>query len=145
MEKCLFLAVNLKATTQMKGRFHLVSPGWFEGVQKEVEKRVLCFGNAKVFWNEKEKNGMRSGVGLELYLDKTTSTMQRGAFVMHLVHIVVLNFSAKLRQKPIYNGHMLVRFLLVQYDKGEGGAKNLRRESVARGKDGLKTSAGRCQ
>lgn len=54
---------------------------------------------------------------VQLYSDKTASSMWCGASVMYRVHAVLLSFSVELRQNFIYNGHTLVRFLPVEYEE----------------------------
>lgn len=64
----------------------------------DTVKRGLCSEKAKVNWNEKKRNGAQSAVGLvQIYLDKTVSTVKHGAFAMYMVRALLLHFSVKVR------------------------------------------------
>lgn len=43
--------------------------------------------------------------------------MKLGAFLMYLVHAMLLNFGAEFRRNLIYNGHTLVGLLRVSYQE----------------------------
>lgn len=52
---------------------------------------------------------------------KTPRKMERGAFMMHLVHAVLLNFCVELQKKHIYSAPTLIRFLPAKYEVGDSG------------------------
>lgn len=53
-------------------------------------KQVICSGQANVYLNEKEINGMWNAVGLlQIYFEKTASMEKYEASVMCSVHAVL--------------------------------------------------------
>lgn len=87
-------------------------------VQTDHVKWAIRSRKAKVNWNGKEANGALSAFAvIQIYLDKTVSTMKCGAFVMYLMHAVVLTLREELRRKLIYNENKLVGFLPVENEE----------------------------
>lgn len=44
---------------------------------------------------------------------------------MYPVHLLVLDFSMELRMKYIFNGHIIVQLLPVDYDRGDSGLEEI--------------------
>lgn len=52
----------------------------------------MSFGKAKVNWNERENEVVRSSVGLvQSYWENTAKTINRASFMMYPVHSIVPN------------------------------------------------------
>lgn len=55
----------------------------------------MCAGEPKIYLNEKRSNILQGAVGLvQVYSEKTASTMEYEAFVMSRVDVMLLNFRA---------------------------------------------------
>lgn len=87
---------------------------------------VACSANPEVLENdEKESQTAWIGVGsAHIYSDEATNTMRHGAFVVYLVHIMLLQFSVRLEHSLLDDGYELVKLLVHQEERGGGSAED---------------------
>lgn len=78
-------------------------------------KRVMCFAKSKRCRNEKERHGELPAVGFEQIYPERTEKMKRAAFLMSLMHNVLLDVRLDLGGTFIHNGPTFMRFLSVEY------------------------------
>lgn len=92
----------------------LISTKYFVEVYKSVKLRVQRTTDFDVTWNEDFGNDESSFVGmLQLYSDKTATTLKASATVAYPVHLVLLNFTAEYRRHLIDHGYTIVGLLPV--------------------------------
>lgn len=73
----------------------------------------ITSNHSKTFWNDNQSNGPRSALRLILiYSEETATIIMQGAFVMSLLHVKLLNFTAAFRPYLIAGSHALERYLL---------------------------------
>lgn len=98
---------------------HPMETGHFKDVIEGIRSDVMkSKGQNGAWWNDSDKNFPRSFVGLvQLYSDKTATTLKANALVAYPIHAVLLNFSLTHRRFLIDNGYTIVGFLPV----GAGG------------------------
>lgn len=119
-EEVFFCSCKFVSCNGDGGRIHAVKSNRFEYFQSKTVKLVMCSAKENMDENEKQRKVAQSAVTqVQIYWDNTAITMSCGAFEMYPVHIVLLNVISKLRQKLIYNGHIIVRFLLVEFEEGD--------------------------
>lgn len=53
--KDFFHICDFGCSIESRARDHPVNYTWFENACREHERQVMCSGNVKVYWNEKEK------------------------------------------------------------------------------------------
>lgn len=76
-----------------------MTSGGFEDVKRETKKWVICSGKTRVYGNGKVKITAYGSLGfVQMWLNKATTTMKGGAFVMSLVHAFMLKFGAVFRK-----------------------------------------------
>lgn len=86
----------------------------FHDVYKSVRHRVFSSSDSTVIWNENNPSRARSFVGfLQLFSDKTATTLTTSAFVAYPLHEVLLNTTAEKREWLINNGYTIIGFLPV--------------------------------
>lgn len=56
----------------------------------------------------------------QILMDKTGNFMNSRAFLMHLVHAVLVNFNVKIREKVALSGHSSLTFVAVEYEQNGG-------------------------
>lgn len=89
-------------------------------------------GKLKAYWNDKDSNGLRVPVCLvQIYSNKIARMMKRGALVMSPGYPVVLHFIIEFRWSLIYNGHIPIEFLPVEYEDGHSKVEVKEECSVA--------------
>ena len=91
---------------------HPMSAKMFKVVEHEVKQRIMKSGNN--IWNDHSNFYPRSFVGfLQVYSDKTATTLKANAMVAYPIHVVFLNCSASFRRFLINREYTLVGFLPV--------------------------------
>lgn len=103
-EEILFCIYESGSCNGNRCRFHPVSSDCFENVQRERDTviGVKRSGKAEVYWNEGERNGVRSAVGLvQISSDRSGRTVRHVAFVLYQIQAMLLSTSVKTRWKLI--------------------------------------------
>ena len=86
-----------------------------EGVPA-VTNLIMSHTGRESMWCTEENNGKQSFVGmLQLYSDKSQTTLKESAFQFYPFHITLLNFTEPYRRNCIINGLSLVAFLPVTF------------------------------
>ena len=81
-----------------------------------VQKHIMESISKEDTWRTKEKCGEQSFVGMvQLYSDKTCTSLKASALQFYPLHITLLNFSEDHRRKCISNGETNIAFLPVSF------------------------------
>ena len=89
-----------------------------------VREEIMQSVNKEEMWRNAEKSGEQSFVGMiQLYSDKSRSSLKDSAFQFYPLHVTLLNFSESYRRNCIQNGSTNIAFLPVQYYKCINGEK----------------------
>ena len=92
----------------------LMQSEFFHTVYNSIRQRVFSSRNEKVVWKDTDRALPRSFVGfLQVFSDKTASTLSSSAFVAYPIHVVFLNTSPSKREWLINNGYSIIGFLPV--------------------------------
>lgn len=75
-------------------------------------------------WKGEQRNAEGCWYFTNGHWEKKSSTMKREAFLMYLLLAVLLNFSIELRQKLIYMGKALLRFLPAWIKDGDSSVED---------------------
>ena len=106
----------------------------FHDVYNSVRRRVFSTADAKVIWNEDSPSTPRSFVGyLQLFSDKTATTLTSSAFVAYPLHAVLLNTTPEEREWLINNGYTIIGFLPVSisdFQSGPGDVETAEKDLV---------------
>lgn len=118
IRKQLALARNdevvLRPFVQDSTAIHPLHSKFCENVYKNVRNHVQRSTSRNIFWNEKEGEEKLSFVGmLQVYTDKTATSLKANAVVAYPVHVVLLNFTQTFRRFLIDHGHTFVGLLPV--------------------------------
>lgn len=87
LRKHVFLACN-KAVKFHRGHWmgtscHPANPKRYENVEVVTVQQVMSSGNPRVYWNDKESDGLWTPVGLvQVYSNQMASKMKHRAFMM---------------------------------------------------------------
>lgn len=88
----------LSSTNGQEASCHPVDSKGFEKLEAVTVQPVMCSRKAKVYWNDMESNGPQISVRIvQVYLDRMSSTMNQGVFILYPVYSVLLNFSLEFR------------------------------------------------
>lgn len=102
------------------GTAHPVSTKFGKEIERKVRERVMRSPKSEVLWNARENEMPKSFSGLiQIYSDKTATSLKCSALVAYPVHVVWLNFTARQRRYLIDHGYTLVGFLPVGSEEGE--------------------------
>ena len=86
-----------------------------EGIPAVINE-IMCNVEPETLWCTDENNGGRSFVGmLQLYSDKSRTTLKESAFQFYPFHVTLLNFSDEYKRQCILSGLSLVAFLPVSF------------------------------
>ena len=86
-----------------------------EGIPAVINS-IMCRMEQETLWCTDENNGGRSFVGmLQLYSDKSRTTLKESAFEFYPFHVTLLNFCDEYKRQCIANGMSLVAFLPVSF------------------------------
>ena len=109
---------NGAETTTFPSEFvgHAVNRPILTELYNSVKKAVMESQYHDIFWNEESPYTAKSCVGfLQIYTDKTVTTLKANALVAYPIHIVFANATVKFRRFLIDNGHTIVGFLPVEF------------------------------
>ncbi len=89
---------------------HPLHSQFFSTLQFEIQQRIMSSSSADVVWhNDRHK---KSFIGyLQLFTDKTVTSLKASGMVAHAVHATFINFSKDFRRFLIRNGHTIIGFL----------------------------------
>ena len=97
-ENCLFLHTQQTDTDQTQLISHPMHTSLALRVQKYIRERVMGSENDSVIWNDNDPSLPLSFVGqLQLFSDKTCTTLKAFAIVAYPVHLTLLYFSLPFR------------------------------------------------
>lgn len=89
---------------------HPMQLNYFKEQHKKRMLEVMTSTEADVMWHN--CGNKQSFVGfLQMFTDKTVTTLKIGGIAAHVVHATFLNFSKRLRKKLIHEGKTIVGFL----------------------------------
>ena len=87
---------------------------YFHDIDASIARKVSSSHHQSSIWNDNDPSLPRSTVGfLQVFSDKTASTLSSSSFVAYLIHIVLLNKSPRKRDWIIDNGYSILGFLPV--------------------------------
>ena len=113
-DNCLFLHTQRTYTNHAQGISHPMHTSLALRLQTYVKERVMCSENDSVIWNDNDLSLPLSFVGkLQLFSDKTCTTLKASAAVEYPVHLTLFNFSLPLRRNLISSGLTIIGYLLV--------------------------------
>lgn len=103
---------------------HLVAALHGRDTDRSLLKKVVRSARREVRWNSERKNLPRSFADLmQMYLDKSTTSLRIDVLVAYHVHAVRLNFTRRRRRNMNGHGHSLLGFLpavAVKLREGDG-------------------------
>lgn len=80
-----------------------------------VELAVQSCHNHNVIWKKEEKDKVQSVVGcLQLYSEKSQTSLSAAPYAFHPLHITLLYFSKEMRRKQIVFGSSVVSYLPIR-------------------------------
>ena len=101
--------------------FHPMTAKLGREVIPVVQEVISSSDDPNVFWHTPAESGQSSFVGLiQIYSDKSRTTLKESGFQFHPVHINLLNFSEEHRRNCIVNGLTFVGFLPVNFYQQDG-------------------------
>ena len=87
---------------------------YFHDMYKAVRQRVMSSSDRTLVWNDNDASFPESFVGfLQLFSDKTASSLTSSAFVAYPLHAVLLNCAPQQKEWLINNGYTIIGFLPV--------------------------------
>ena len=91
---------------------------------KSVRRIVMSSMEKDILWHQRDESVEQSFAGMiQLYSDKSTTSLKEPGFQFHPLHIVFLNFSEAYRRNCIVSGQTTLAFLPVKYYILEHGDK----------------------
>ena len=97
--------------------YHPCHTDFAEEVYRYVRRKVMSSKKDSVFWNEHNSSIPISFVAfLQLYTDKTVTSLSTNATSAHPIHLLPLNIALHDRQRLIDCGDTIVGFLPVHHD-----------------------------
>ena len=103
----------------------------FHNIYKSIRQRVFNCNDNLLFWNDKNPSSPDSFVGfLQLFSEKTTTTLTSSAFVAYPIHVVFLNTTPAKRDWLINNGYNIIGCLPISifeyiFDRDDGTLKDM--------------------
>lgn len=96
---------------------HPMETPFFRRVVADIQRDVKSRSDCGVYWTDLDDPKPTSFVGLvQIYSDKTATTLKANALIAYPIHAVLLNCSLRHRRYLIDNGYTLVVFLPVGTD-----------------------------
>jgi len=89
---------------------HPMHTSHFMNLQDDLERRVKTSPDKSVYWSNRKESLSFPGF-IQIFTDKTVTTMKANGMAAHAVHAVFLNASKTFRRSLIQNGHTIVGFL----------------------------------
>ena len=89
---------------------HPMHTSHFLNLQTNLEKRVKSSTDTNVYWSDSKESQSFPGF-IQIFTDKTVTTMKANGMAAHAVHAVFLNASKSYRRFLIDNGHTIIGFL----------------------------------
>ena len=112
------------ACIQEQGFAHPMSAALGQKGVPAVIQEIKSSHEDHTLWKESDGSGNSSFVDLiQLYSDKSKTSLKQSAFQVYPVHITLLIFSEAYRRTCIMNGNTVVGFLPVSYHVIENGSK----------------------
>lgn len=100
--------------------YHPLHTPFCEEVYKHTVANVMKDPSRDVFWHTDGANDSKSFVGyLQLYSDKSSTTMKASGLVSYPIHITLLNFHKEYRNTCIMSGETILAYLPVNISPHE--------------------------
>ena len=100
---------NINSSTSESVKHPLHSP-FFQDLHFKIKNQKMASSDDTVFWSENENNKSFPGF-IQIFTDKTVTTLKPGGMVAHAVHVTFINFTKQFRRYLITHGHTIVGFL----------------------------------
>ena len=89
---------------------HPLHSKYFRSEHSKRKKEVMGAPDANSVWYDDDR--LKSFIGfLQVFTDKTVTTLKVGGIAAHVVHVTFLNFTKAFRRKLIHSGKTMVGFL----------------------------------
>ena len=93
---------------------HPMSARLAKDITFRLKQNVISSANAASIWFDMKTHGTESFVGLlQLYSDKSSTSLKQTSITSYPLHVTFLNFSNSLRQHCISQGHTILAYLPV--------------------------------
>lgn len=93
---------------------HPLHSEFFAELYMSIRSHIMGSANSKIQWNQSRDSMPKSFIGmLQIYTDKTATTLKSQSLVGYPIHVTFLNVSVQLRRFLIDHGYTLVGFLPV--------------------------------
>lgn len=129
---CFFSPINMQAnesplyTNPMRAELGQTAS---VAVQRAVQSSL----DDKVIWKTMEHDGRQSFVGfVQIYSDKSATTLKARGFSFYPIHLVLLNFSTDLRSQLITSAATVVGYLPVGFDDSDSSLNESQGKADAR-------------
>ena len=117
---------------------HVMASEFGKELNRMAKFHVQLSDEETVFWKSLVANGSESFAGLlQIYSDKTSTTLKSRGFKFYPVHLVLLNFKETLRRKLITSGRTIVGYLPTDFVSENGmrlggskPSKSVRRDTI---------------
>ena len=104
---------------------HPLHTRYFSDIEGHLRRTVQGCTNASIWWNDNSRNSPVSFGGyLQIFTDKTSSSLKHNSFCAYPVHAVLLNFSREHRLWLVENGYSIVVFLAVSVHYNSNGSSH---------------------
>ncbi len=90
--------------------FHPMETSEFQALETDIRRRVMGSTDANLVWHDNDKIKSFGGF-VQIFTDKTVTTLKCNGMAAHAVHAVLLNTTKKYRRYLIQNGYSIIGFL----------------------------------
>lgn len=92
--------------------------------EKAVRDTVMSRSEQDIMWHDETNSTERSFAGMiQLYSDKSQTSLKESSFQFYPMHMTLLNFSEQDRRQNIVSGRTTIAFLPVKINRIENGKK----------------------
>ena len=116
-EHTLIEDIVIDPTDNFTTRTHPMNSEMGVGAARKAIEEIKCSSDPEVFWRNMKVHRSQSIMALlQLYSDKSQTSLSQNNFSFYPVHINFLNFKERVRREHISSGRSIFAYLPVQYN-----------------------------